>query len=264
MEFRTTPFNLIAAVLIICICLIPAVAADEAATAAEMPRSFADVPSWITDGPGIKTPADGGYFVNEELPEHPGGFSDINRADAARDASDVPSWILAAAGVSGLAVLAFASLHFLPVLIGKTREVSPSPVRDALLTVIREEPGVSAAVLKEKTGIHHATLRYHLSILEKEKRIVSRKVGHIYYYFPNGSSLSYADTIRLTLCKNPTTEKILGIIETEPGISGTVLAARAGITSGTLTWHLGRLEKNDLVTISRTGRGMRIFPHEQM
>ncbi|MCZ9311865.1 MAG: hypothetical protein O0V67_00665 [Methanocorpusculum sp.] len=69
------------------------------------------------------------------------------------------------------------------------------------------------------------TLRYHLAVLEKEQRIVSRRAGHIYHYFPNGSSLSYADTVRITLCQNPTTEKILGIIAAEPGISGTVLAA---------------------------------------
>lgn len=47
-----------------------------------------------------------------------------------------------------------------------------------------------------------------------------------------------------------------------PKSSSTVLAARAGISSGTLTWHLGRLQKNDLITISRAGRGMRIFPQD--
>ncbi len=263
MEYRTTPFNLIIAVLLVCLCLIPASAADDGISViSETPRSFADVPAWISTGIGIKTPADGGYTVNQQLPEHPGGFSDINRADSARDESEVPSWILATAGISGVVAFAFASLHFLPVLIGKTREAPPSPVRDGIFAAIREVPGISAAFLKEKTGIHHATLRYHLCVLEKEERIVSRKAGHIYYYFPNGSTLSYADTIRITLCQNPTTEKILGIIETDPGISGTVLAARAGITSGTLTWHLGRLEKNDLVTVERAGRGMRIFPHQ--
>ncbi|WP_338148547.1 hypothetical protein [Methanocorpusculum petauri] len=70
------------------------------------------------------------------------------------------------------------------------------------------------------------TLRYHLAVLEKEQQIVSHRAGHIYHYFPNGSSLSYADTIRITLCQNPTTEKILGIIAAEPGISGTVLPPR--------------------------------------
>lgn len=261
MEYRTTPFNLIIAVLLICLCFIPAAAADDdTAVSGEMPRSFADVPSWITAGTGIKTPADGGYTVNEPLPEYLGGFSDINRADSARDASEVPAWIPAAAGISGIAVLALAAFQFLPILIGRTREVSPSPVRDGVLAVIRETPGSSTAVLREKTGIHHATLRYHLAVLEKEERIISRRAGHIYYYFPNGSSLSRADTIRMTLCKNPTTEKVLGLIEKEPGISGTVLAARAGITPGTLTWHLGRLEKNSLITVSRAGRGMQIFP----
>ena len=64
----------------------------------------------------------------------------------------------------------------------------------------------------------------------------------------------------MTLCQNTTTQNILSIIEKEPGISGTELAARAGITPGTLTWHLRRLEKNDLITISRVGRCMQIFP----
>ncbi|MDU9375907.1 hypothetical protein McpSp1_04860 [Methanocorpusculaceae archaeon Sp1] len=263
MEFRATLFNLIASVLIICLCLIPAAVADDGTAASgDAPRSFADVPSWITGGLGVKTPSEGGYYVNENPPEHPGGFSDINRADSARAESEVPSWILAAAGVSSIAVIVFASLHFLPIMIGKTREAPPSPVRDRIFDEIREAPGSSASALREKIGIHHATLRYHLAVLEREQQIVSRNAGHTYYYFPNGSTLSYLDTVKMTLCKNPTTGKILELIEQDPGISGTVLAARAGITSGTLTWHLGKLEKNDLVTVERAGRGMRIFPHE--
>lgn len=263
MEYRTTPFNLSSAVLLVCLCCILAAAADDGTSIlGEMPRSFADVPSWITAGAGIKTPADGDYTVNEPLPEYLGGFSDINCADSSRDVSEVPAWIPAAAGISGLAVLGFASLHFLPVLIGRTLEASPSPVRDSVLAAISDEPGCSAAVHREKTGIHPATLRYHLAVLEKEQRIVSRSAGHSYYYFPNGSTLSRTETSRMTLCKNPTTEKVLGLIEKEPGIFGTVLAARAGITAGTLTWHLRRLEKNDLIAVSRSGRGMQIFPQD--
>lgn len=258
MSPRSSRYNILVFILVfglfLCFCLMPAAAAED------MPRSFADVPPWITGDSGVRTPADGGYLVNDEIPADLGGISYGGFADAARDASEVPSWILAAAGISGLAVLAFASLHFLPILIGRTREVSPSPVRDSVLAAIRDAPGCSSADLREKTGLHHATLRYHLTVLEKEERIISRKAGHMYYYFQNGSSLSRTDTIRMTLCKNPTTEKVLGLIEKEPGISGTVLAARAGITPGTLTWHLGRLKKNGLITVSRAGRGMQIFP----
>lgn len=262
MVHRNLWYNVSAVLLIFCLCLIPAAAADEAPSAGGAPRSFADVPPWISAGLGIKTSAEGGYFVNENPPEESGGFSYGGWADSVRDASDVPAWILAVAGVSGVAVFAFASLHFLPLFLGRTREISPSPVRDSVLAAIRDHPGLPASVLREQTGLHHATLRYHLTVLERELRIVTRRSGHIYYYFPNGSTLSYADTIRITLCQNPTTEKILAIIETEPGISGTVLSARAEIAPGTLTWHLGRLEKNHLITVSRTGRGMRIFPHE--
>ena len=259
MEFRITLFNLIVAVLLLCLLSVP-VSADNASVPGEMPRNFADVPSWIIDSIGIKTPVEGGYTVNEPLSDNLGGFSDINRADAARDESDVPVWILVCAGVSGIAVIVCVTVQFLPILIGRTREASPSPVRDRVFAAITDIPGSSAAVLREKTGIHRATLRYHLSILERENRIISRRAGHIYHYFPNGSSLSYTDTIRMTLCQNPTTQNILSIIEKEPGISGTELAARAGITPGTLTGHLRRLEKNDLITISRVGRCMQIFP----
>ena len=258
MTYRTIPSNLLVAVFLVCLCLVSAAAADD--DAGPLSRSFTDVPSWIITDPGIRTPAEGGYLVNEAPSADLGGFSDINRADAARTEADVPSWIPAAAGISGIAVLLLASVKFLPVLIGRTKDVTPSPVRDALLALIREHPGSPAAFLQEETGLHRATLRYHLAVLEKEKQVVTRRTGHSYHYFPNGSTLSYADTIRLTLCQNPTTGKILDIIETEPGISGTVLAARAGITAGTLTWHLGRLEENNLITISRSGRGMQIFP----
>lgn len=258
MEYRTIPFNLIVAAFLICLCLVPPVAAED--PAGPLSRSFPEVPLWITTDPGIRTPAEGGYLVNEAPSTDLGGFSDINRADAARNESDVPPWILAAAGLSGIAALTVTSIKFLPVVIGRVTDSTPSPVREALLALIREHPGSPASFLKEETGLHRATLRYHLAVLEKEKLIVTRRTGHIYHYFPNGSTLSYADTIRITLCQNPTTGRILEIIETDPGISGTDLAARAEISAGTLTWHLGRLEENNLITISRRGRGMQIFP----
>ena len=258
MEYRPISFNLLVAVLLICLCLVPTAAADD--DVGSLSRSFADVPSWITTDSGIKTPAEGGYLVNEAPSADLGGFSDSNRADAARNEADVPSWIPAAAGISGVAAFVLASVKFLPVLIGRTKDVTPSPVREKILALIREHPGSPAAFLTQETGLHRATLRYHLAVLEKEQQIVTRRAGHIYHYFPNGSTLSYADTIRITLCQNPTTGKILDIIDTEPGISGTILAARAGISAGTLTWHLGRLEENNLITISRNGRGMQIYP----
>ena len=256
---RHTLSNVLAVLMLLLLLCSADAAAEEQIAAGDTPRSIADVPSWITGEIRTYTPESLGYSVNGD--KHRDGYSLQNPPGTERTTDELPLWIQVA-GISGTLVFLLALIHFLPVMIGRIKKTDPSPVRDSLYAAILASPGSSAADLREKTGIHHETLRYHLAVLDKEQKIISRKISRSYHYFPNGSSLSRADTIRMTLCQNPTTEKVLGLIEKEPGISGTVLAARAGISSGTLTWHLGRLQKNDLITISRVGRGMRIFPQD--
>ncbi len=257
MTRKRTLSNGLLIVVVLFLCIPGIVAGEDISLGDDSPRSFADVPSWITGEIEVYTPDSLGYSVNGM--EYRNGYSLQNRVPLERDAAEVPLWIQLA-GVSGILVFLITMLHFMPIAIGRITKANPSPVRDSIYSAICENPGFSSADIKKTTGVHYETLRYHLAVLEKEQKILSRKLGRSYHYFPNGSTLSYTDTIRLTLCQNPTTGKILGIIETEPGISGTVLAARAGITAGTLTWHLGRLEENNLITISRSGRGMQIFP----
>ena len=254
MGLRTTRYNFLV-IFLICLCFFAPVV-----IAADVSRNFVDVPSWIIQGSDVKPGAERGYQVDDPLSYSLGGFSSFGGADSPREEVDVPPWILAAAGVSGVIALGLTIFQFLPVLLGRNEGTTPNPVRSGILEVVLSNPGCSVPFLRQKTGINRSTLRYHLVVLEKEQKILSRKLGRSYHYFPNGSTLSYADTIRITLCQNSTTGKILDIIEAEPGISGTILAARAGISAGTLTWHLGRLEENNLITISRNGRGMQIYP----
>lgn len=64
MAYRNLSYNIFAALFIMTLCIMPVAAAED----------IANVPSWIREEIGVKTPAEGGYFVNEESPEGLEGF----------------------------------------------------------------------------------------------------------------------------------------------------------------------------------------------
>ena len=63
-----------------------------------------------------------------------------------------------------------------------------------------------------------------------------------------------------TLADEPTRQKLLSTIYTEPGANFTLLKEKLGLHNGTLAHHINILENNDMITSHRSGRQRLFFP----
>ena len=63
-----------------------------------------------------------------------------------------------------------------------------------------------------------------------------------------------------TLADEPTRQKLLSTIYTEPGTNFTLLKEKLGLHNGTLAHHINILENNNMITSHRSGRQRLFFP----
>ena len=63
-----------------------------------------------------------------------------------------------------------------------------------------------------------------------------------------------------TLADEPTRQKLLNTIYTEPGTNFTLLKEKLGLHNGTLAHHINILENNNMITSHRSGRQRLFFP----
>ncbi|MCK5297345.1 MAG: winged helix-turn-helix transcriptional regulator [Candidatus Heimdallarchaeota archaeon] len=68
--------------------------------------------------------------------------------------------------------------------------VLKSETRNQILSIIREEPGITQLRIKKKVQKSQSTVTYHLVILEQEDFITIQRKGRRKYYFPINKAVS--------------------------------------------------------------------------
>ena len=99
-------------------------------------------------------------------------------------------------------------------------------------------------------------IQYHLGVLEKEDHIISRRKGLYKRFYPN---LVFGESQRniLDVLSQETERDILLYLIGNPSVSQKELSKYARISSGTINWHMKRLNSSGLVSISREGQYVR-------
>ena len=127
-------------------------------------------------------------------------------------------------------------------------------VRAKIYEYIRQNPGIHLRGLAEEMGISMGTLRYHLNILRDTHKIaLNGGVASVRFYENNGS-YTPAEQHILNHLRNETTKKILKILITSPSSTRAEIAHEIGVTGPSITWHMKRLEDDEIVVIHREGR----------
>ncbi|HNX18088.1 MAG TPA: winged helix-turn-helix transcriptional regulator, partial [Methanoregula sp.] len=125
--------------------------------------------------------AQAGYSVEPHSSIRPGPVDSLG---ADRDVSffELPLWIQIAE-ISGFLVALFSAIKFGPVLVGKVKTILQTKIRAEILEYIRRHPGCTIADLSKKTGINRGSVKYHLSVLVIERKIVRKKEGKLMFLF---------------------------------------------------------------------------------
>jgi predicted transcriptional regulator len=100
--------------------------------------------------------------------------------------------------------------------------------------------------------------QYQLSILEKEGKIKSKRVGNHRHYYPIAVSDEQNELI-LAFLRQETIKEILTYLMENPGSNQQVLANFMNVSAPTIKWHMSRLIESDLVMATKERKIVKYF-----
>ncbi|AIF70315.1 hypothetical protein PAP_09700 [Palaeococcus pacificus DY20341] len=123
--------------------------------------------------------------------------------------------------------------------------------REHILQYIKENPGITFRRLVEDLNLGIGTVQYHLSVLEKENLIISKKIGGKRYIFPKEFEKEYEPLIRAI--STSTQRKIL-LLLSEGKKNQSEIASLLKLSQATVNYHMNQLEELNLIKKNRRGR----------
>jgi predicted transcriptional regulator len=119
-------------------------------------------------------------------------------------------------------------------------------------------PGVHLRKICRELGLAMGDTQYQLSILEKEGRIKSKRVGNHRHYYPVTIPNEQNELI-LAFLRQETTKDILVYLMENPGSTQQALANFKNVSAPTIKWHMSRLIESELVVVTREGKVIKYF-----
>ena len=119
-------------------------------------------------------------------------------------------------------------------------------------------PGVHLRKICRELGLAMGDTQYQLSILEKEGRIKSKRVGNHRHYYPL-TILNEQNELILAFLRQETIREILIYLMENPGSSQQALANFMNVSAPTIKWYMCRLMESEIVMASKEGKIVRYF-----
>jgi len=165
-------------------------------------------------------------------------------------------------GTVGLAAVAGA-LYYLGV--GGLRHIDKEnvlehPMRQSLLDVVEDEPGVHLRELAARHGTAVTNTQWHLRKLEMAGLIRTQKVQGRRLYYPTAGGVEMKEVaMQNAATQNPNAQRIWDYLEHRSGCNQRTLAESLGMNPGTVRWHLRKMESAGLVRSMQDGTMTRYF-----
>jgi predicted transcriptional regulator len=131
-----------------------------------------------------------------------------------------------------------------------------SGIRERILKFITEHPGTHLRQIKRELNLAMGVIQYHLHVLERERKVLSRRTG-IYRRFY--ASLIFGDSqisILGVLSQEVERELVLYLIQ-NPGATQKDVAEFANVSPATIHWHIKKLKESGLVEAKHEGTFVR-------
>jgi predicted transcriptional regulator len=196
--------------------------------------------------------AQGGYSVDPYPLQN--GTSDYLGTDSLISFYELPSWVQVV-WIGSVLLGILGAIKFWPIILAKVKVILQNKNRTAILAYLRDHPGCTIADLSKNTGINRGSVKYHLSVLLIERKIVRKKEGKLMYLFMNGGTDPEKKRMYGYIMSHPK-QDLLKIIQSEPGISNKDIAERLGLDRSTVHWHLQQFLDEKMVESRWDGRNM--------
>jgi predicted transcriptional regulator len=118
---------------------------------------------------------------------------------------------------------------------------------------IKTHPGTHLREIKRRLNIAMGTVQYHLTILEKEKRIVYDRKGSFKRFYSNNLFDGDEKEILNVLSQEREREILLFLIQ-NPLTTQKAISEFTNISSSSINWHMKRLNNAGLVDIRHENR----------
>lgn len=148
---------------------------------------------------------------------------------------------LLAAGGAGLVTGLLIFLALYRRILGK--DAGSHPVRESILALVREQPGIRLQELAQATKLTHKGVDYHLHVLEKSGAVVVRRFGRQSRVYPNGGQPRDEHAVRISAqLSHPISRNILSKLLATPASRRDLGATvQPPVSATTLNWHVRRL-----------------------
>ncbi|MFI5420344.1 MAG: winged helix-turn-helix transcriptional regulator [Nitrososphaerales archaeon] len=124
--------------------------------------------------------------------------------------------------------------------------------RERILQFITRHPGVHLREIKRGVNLAMGMIQYHLTVLEKDRRIVPLRSGIYKRFYPNFVFGDSQMVLLGALSQEVEREIILFIIQ-NPGATQKDIAGFANISPPTINWHMKKLISLGIVEEKHTG-----------
>lgn len=193
-----------------------------------------------------------------------GGNLHEDKVHVAGEAVVETDWGLigAGAGISIVALLAFLTeqgrywllrLLWVPLYSRLERsELLDQATREEVDAAIEDEPGIHLRELARRVDASYSTVLYHLRRLESAGLVRSERDGVKRRFYPVDARVPDGDA--------PTRDRVLAIVEAEPGIHQSAIARELDLSRQLVSYHLEQLETEGRVHREPDGSRNHVYP----
>jgi DNA-binding transcriptional ArsR family regulator len=211
--------------------------------------SFAPMDAAWTPSP-FDPPARAPTQAQVESAPQPVGLLGVHLPDFGFGA--LPDAVLTAGATMAAGLLLAGALYHLV----NRQNIFENDMRMRIYDLVARQPGVTIQEVAREVGLSAPTVRYHITMLEKNELITMLDQGNKLMLFRNRQEFNAHDRELVALLRSPEAMKVYEVIAAKPWILRKELAEELGISRTSVNWHLRTLQRCALVDESREqGRG---------
>lgn len=135
--------------------------------------------------------------------------------------------------------------------------------RKSIIKAILAEPGIHNNELLRQCNLQKGQLQWHLQVLTHYKIIRKEKIGQYTAYFPSIKHEVQGNNRELLLSKSKTKFEILNLIEDNPGINPSKIAARLNLNKSSVKYHVDKFIEEKLILNELDGRKIRLYVKQE-
>jgi predicted transcriptional regulator len=158
-----------------------------------------------------------------------------------------------------IGTVAVSIIYYLPLLTGRLKHALENPKTKEIFYFIQRNPGMTIAELSEEQNMNRGTLKYHLSQLLTNNKVVFIKKGKFSRLFYNNSSILDKENIVSRYLRNDKSRDILFTIMDMPGVTNQELSSRFDLAKSTTHEYLKSFSDDDIVEFRQDGKFKRCY-----